>query len=84
LRLKIDARSYVPPVKINEVMRGAVIGVVKASKSSKFPVGSIASGTTGWAELAIANEKHLQQISLPKNGRLTDALSVLGEFLLSI
>lgn len=74
----IDARSYIPPVKIKEVMRGQVIGVVKASKSKKFPVGSIATGTTGWSELAVANEKHLQKIVLPKNGRLTDALSVLG------
>lgn len=80
----IDARSYIPPVQINETMRGQVIGVVKASKSSKFSVGSIATGTTGWAELAIANEKHLQKIILPKNGRLTDALSVLGTYHLCI
>jgi hypothetical protein len=76
-----DVRSYIPPVQINETMRGQVIGVVKASKSSKFPVGSIATGTTGWAELAIANEKHLEKVILPKNGRLTDALSVLGKSL---
>ena len=73
-----DTRSYVPPVKIGEVMRGQVIGVVKASKSKTFPVGSIASGTTGWSELAVAKDKHLQSVSLPKNGRMTDALSVLG------
>ena len=59
-------------------MRGQVIGVVKASKSKKFPVGSIATGTTGWAELAVSKDKHLEKVILPKNGRLTDALSVLG------
>merc|ERR1711939_736784 len=73
-----DARSYIPPVQLNEVMRGQVIGVVKASKSKKFPVGSIATGTTGWAELAVSKDKHLEKVILPKNGRLTDTLSVLG------
>lgn len=59
-------------------MRGQVIGVVVASKSTKFPVGSLATGITGWTELAVAKDKELQKIVLPKNGRLTDALSVLG------
>jgi hypothetical protein len=75
-----DTRSYIPPVKIGEVMRGQVIGTVKASKSQKFPVGSIATGTVGWTEAAVAKDKHLQRVVLPKNGRLTDALSVLGEY----
>ena len=73
-----DTRSYIPPVKIGEIMRGQVIGIVRASKSIKFPVGSIAAGTVGWTELAVAKEKHLEKVVLPKNGRLTDALSVLG------
>ena len=74
----VDVRSYIPPVQIGEVMRGATIGVVKGSKSRKFPVGCIASGTTGWTELAVMKDKHLEKINLPQNGRLTDALSVLG------
>lgn len=73
-----DTRSYIPPVKIGEVMRGAAIGTIKASKSSKFPVGSIATGTTGWRELAVVKDKHLEKVHLPKNGQLTDALGVLG------
>jgi NADPH-dependent curcumin reductase CurA len=74
-----DTRSYIPPVKIGEVMRGQVIGVVKASKSQKFPTGSLATGTVGWTELAVVKDKHLEKVTLPKNGRLTDTLSVLGK-----
>lgn len=73
-----DSRSYIPPVQIGETMRGQVIGVVKASRSKQFPVGSLATGIAGWTELAVLKEKELQKIVLPKNGRLTDALSVLG------
>ena len=73
-----DTRSYIPPVKIGEVMRGQTIGIIKASKSPEYPVGSVAVGTTGWSELAVAKAKHLQKANIPKGGQLTDALSVLG------
>lgn len=73
-----DTRSYVPPVQIGEVMRGYAIGTVKASKSSKFPVGSVATGTTGWTEQAVIKDKHLTPVNLPKGSRMTDAVSVLG------
>ena len=72
-----DTRSYVPPVQIGEVMRAQAIGVVKASKSSKFPVGAPAIGMVGWTELAKTKDKYLQSVQLPRNGRLTDMLSVL-------
>jgi NADPH-dependent curcumin reductase CurA len=75
----IDARSYVPPVQIDEIMRGAAIGVITASKSSKFPVGSYAIANIGWTELAVAKDKHLEKIEVPSNGKVTDALGVLGK-----
>ncbi|KAL8871901.1 MAG: hypothetical protein Q9174_002370 [Haloplaca sp. 1 TL-2023] len=59
-------------------MRGACIGIIKASKSPAFPIGSYATGTVGWTEYAIANEKDLEKIEIPKDGRVTDALGVLG------
>ncbi|TGO85692.1 hypothetical protein BPOR_0373g00110 [Botrytis porri] len=73
-----DRRSYVPPVQIGEVMRGVSIGKVIASKSSKFNVGDYASSITGWKEVAIMASKDLTPIDLPPNGKLTDALGVLG------
>ncbi|KAI4099952.1 MAG: hypothetical protein L6R37_005748 [Teloschistes peruensis] len=73
-----DTRSYIPPVKIGEVMRGMAIGIIKASKSSSFPVGSYANGRVGWTEYAVANEKGLEKTDVPSIGKITDALGVLG------
>ncbi|KAF2810856.1 NAD(P)-binding protein [Mytilinidion resinicola] len=73
-----DVRSYVPPVQIGEVMRGLAAGVVTASKSEKFPVGTTATGTVGWTEVAVVNEKALEKVEIPRNGKLTDSLGVLG------
>jgi NADPH-dependent curcumin reductase CurA len=73
-----DTRSYIPPVQIGEVMRGGGIGIIKASKSEKYAVGSYASGTIGWTEYAVVNEKDLQPLDLPEGAVPTDALGVLG------
>ncbi|ETI24602.1 hypothetical protein G647_03971 [Cladophialophora carrionii CBS 160.54] len=73
-----DTRSYIPPVKIGEIMRSGAIGTVKASKSSKFPAGSYATATAGWTEYRILKDSELQRVVVPKGGRLTDGLSVLG------
>lgn len=62
------------------MQRGATVGVVKASKSSKFPVGANALTMTGWRELAIANEKDLELLEIPKNGKVTDGLGILGNY----
>ena len=59
-------------------MRGACIGIIKASKSPAFPTGSYAMGTVGWTEYAIVHSKTLQKVDIPKNGKLTDCLGVLG------
>lgn len=43
-----DARSYIPPVQIGEVMRALVLGeVVEAGPGSKFQKGDIVSGAFG-------------------------------------
>ena len=73
-----DTRSYIPPVKIGEVMRSGAIGTIKASKSQKFPVGSYATATSGWTEYKVVKENELQRVVVPKGGQLTDGLSVLG------
>jgi len=40
-------RSYIPPVEIGAVMRGSGIGLIVASKSKKFPVGTYATVCAG-------------------------------------
>lgn len=59
-------------------MRGAVIGKVIASKSKSFPVNTTVSTACGWTELAIVKEKDLEKIEVPADGKMTDALGVLG------
>lgn len=71
-------RSYVPPVQIGEIMRGYGIGIVKASKSAKFPVGAYASGMCGWTEFAVLKDKQLELLDLPEGAVPTDVLGVLG------
>ncbi|KAH7383034.1 hypothetical protein BKA64DRAFT_683739 [Cadophora sp. MPI-SDFR-AT-0126] len=73
-----DTRSYIPPVQIGEVMRGAVIGKVLASKSSKFSAGDYVTASPGWSEVAIVAEKDASLLEVPENGKVTDALGVLG------
>ncbi|KAF2465033.1 NADP-dependent leukotriene B4 12-hydroxydehydrogenase [Lindgomyces ingoldianus] len=71
-------RSYIPPVQIDEVMRGYGIGIVQASKSQKFPVGTYASGMCGWTEYAVLKDKQLEALELPEGAVPTDELGVLG------
>ncbi|KAI4174166.1 MAG: hypothetical protein LQ343_002501 [Gyalolechia ehrenbergii] len=73
-----DTRSYIPPVKIGEIMRGASVGIITASNSSNYPVGTYVTATAGWSEYVVLQEKDLQRVEIPKNGRVTDTLGVLG------
>lgn len=73
-----DARSYVPPVQIGEVMRGAILGKVLASKSKKLDVGAFVTCSPGWTELAILDAKDATLLEVPPNGKPTDAMGVLG------
>jgi NADPH-dependent curcumin reductase CurA len=73
-----DRRSYVPPVQIGEKMRGIGIGIVKASKADKFPVGTFVSAMCGWAEYAVVGGDQLQSLDLPNGAVPTDSLGVLG------
>ncbi|KAI0148665.1 NAD(P)-binding protein [Xylariaceae sp. FL1272] len=73
-----DARSYMPPVKIGEKMRGGTVSRVLASKSPKAKEGDIVVTTTGWTEVAIADEKNFEVHEIPGGGKITDLQGVLG------
>jgi NADPH-dependent curcumin reductase CurA len=73
-----DTRSYIPPVQIGAVMRGAVIGKVLASKAPSLAVGSYVTASPGWTELSILPSKEVTPIDIPSNGSVTDVLGVLG------
>ncbi len=48
-----EGESYIPPVPLDGVMRGAGIGEVVASNNRKFPVGSKVIGLLGWQDYAL-------------------------------
>lgn len=72
-----DTRSYVPPVKIGEVMRAFGVGRVVASKHAKFEVGRFVVGPLGIQEMACIQGAQLNTAE-PSLAPLTAYLGVLG------
>jgi NADPH-dependent curcumin reductase CurA len=52
-----DARGYLPPIGIDEVIRSGGIGEVIASESPRYGVGTLVFGMLGWQDYAIVDEK---------------------------
>ncbi|MDX9741387.1 MAG: NADP-dependent oxidoreductase [Gammaproteobacteria bacterium] len=47
--------SYMPSVKLGDVMRGFTMGVVEKSNHSEYPVGSVVTGVFGWEDYSVSN-----------------------------
>ena len=73
-----DRPSYIPPVQIGEVMRGATTGEIIESKNPDFPVGAFVQGLLGWQEYAIGGRGLSQGSLIPKGTPPTWPLGVLG------
>ncbi|KAG1835030.1 hypothetical protein EV424DRAFT_1340806 [Suillus variegatus] len=75
-----DVRSYVPPVKIGEVMRsaGGLGVVVSVGEGSKFQKGDLVQGRFGWTEYAVADDESMEKISPPPGTTSLDFLNTLG------
>lgn len=77
-----DARSYIPPVAIGEVMRAGGVGRVIASKNPAFAVGDTVYGTLGVQEYALIPQEALKRVGLVKIdlrlGTVGQWLNVLG------
>lgn len=72
-----ESRSYLPPVGIGGVMRALGVGVVTASRNSRFAVGDHVSGPFGMQEYALSDGRGVQKVD-PKLVPLPKYLSVLG------
>ena len=72
-----DARSYIAPVALGDVMRAGGIGTVIASKHPKFHTGDAVSGMLNVQEYVISDGKGMVKID-PKLAPLTAYLNVLG------
>jgi len=75
-RMWLATDTYVPAVKIGEVVRSGGAGRIAASNAPGFSVGDIVFGTTGWQDYAAMNPKSLNKLS-PETP-LELAMSVLG------
>ena len=77
-----DARSYIPPVGIGEVMRAGGIGRVVASRHPGFAVGDIVTGTPGVQEYWTVPADQVKRSGLAKIdlrlGHATQWMNVLG------
>jgi len=72
-----DARSYIPPVGIDEVMRAMGVGEVVDSANDAFPVGTHVSGVFGVQEYALSDGKGVITVD-PTLVPLPTYLGVLG------
>ena len=69
--------TYLPAVKIGEVVRSLGAGRVEASNNPDFAGGDIVSGFTGWQDYLVINPRS-QLNKLPPGAPLELAMSVLG------
>jgi NADPH-dependent curcumin reductase CurA len=69
--------TYLPAVKIGEVVRSGGAGRIEASNHPDFKVGDLVSGLVGWQDYAVMNPKDRLN-KLPPGAPLELALSALG------
>ena len=72
-----DAKSYIAPVKVGDVMRAGTVGEVIDSKHADFAVGDYVSGHNGVQSYAVSDGTGLYKID-PNLAPLSYYLGVLG------
>jgi len=71
--------TYLPAIKIGEVMRGAGIGVVEQSSNPAYNVGDLVFGLIGWQDYFLGGGNDaMPMMVLPPGIPLTAALSIYG------
>jgi NADPH-dependent curcumin reductase CurA len=57
-----EGRSYVPPVKLGEVMRGGAAGIVEKSNNPAFKAGDSVQGVFGVQRYAVSNGERVNKV----------------------
>ncbi|HEY7903832.1 MAG TPA: NADP-dependent oxidoreductase [Casimicrobiaceae bacterium] len=57
-----DAKSYVPPAKLGEVMVGQTVGVVEQSNDARFAAGDTVLTSLGWQSHGVARAGDLERV----------------------
>ncbi|PIB31897.1 NADP-dependent oxidoreductase [Gaetbulibacter sp. 5U11] len=72
-----DAKSYVPPFKLNQPVHSGVVAKVLESKNKKFQVGDYVSGMLNWSTQQVSDGEGLNKAD-PEKAPLSTYLGVLG------
>jgi NADPH-dependent curcumin reductase CurA len=72
-----EARSYVPPFEVGQVIMSGVVGEVVESRAPEFAPGDIVTGMLGWRLYNVAKAPELRKVD-PRVAPITTALGVLG------
>ena len=73
-----DVPSYLPPIKLDEVIRSGGVGEVVDSRSDAYKPGQVLFGMTGWQEYVIADTGERAMQVLPEGVPPTTAMGILG------
>lgn len=73
-----DAPGYLPPIRIDEVVRGPGISEVVETKSDRYKVGDLVFGLPGWQEYAVADEQANAMQPIPEGLDPPTALNIFG------
>jgi NADPH-dependent curcumin reductase CurA len=71
--------TYLPAVKIGDVMRSFALGRVEESRNAAYPVGDLVMGVLGWQDYALVPEKAAAGLTkVPPHIPIPLAMSALG------
>eukprot|EP00898_Chlorokybus_atmophyticus_P001240 jgi/Chlat1/2116/Chrsp17S02710 len=73
-----DREQYMPPVELNESMRGLIWGVVEESKAESFAKGDLVSGLGRWEEYCLTAYYGMLTIGEPKEGETVVVSTAAG------
>jgi len=70
--------TYLPALKLGDIMRGITLGIVETSRHPKFRCGDLVTGTLGWQRYALSDGSDVSR--LPRENRLplVTYLGVMG------
>lgn len=72
-----DAKSYVPPFQIGEVLQAGVVGQVLESKNADYAEGEYVTGMLGWENYSVSDGSQLRKLA-PGGVPLSYHLGILG------
>ena len=73
-----DVDTYLPAIRIGDVMRGGTIGVVEQSRNANFQEGTIVSGLLGWQNYAVSDGKGVTPLPRVPGVPLTAFMGLFG------